>query len=652
MKNKWKKAAAFALSLAIVAGSTTSTFFANAAEKGEITITTDTEVADTPTLSDDETESTDEKVDESYFDEETFTLHLKGYVQKSDEGYGIALPDGVDVWYIENIVADEGTVLPEDCSYLFENIPYLFSLDLKNADTSNVTDMTGMFWGLYIEQIDLTGFDTSNVTSMFEMFCHSNINELDFSSFDTSKVTDMTAMFAYSYFNTLDLSSFDTTNVTSMANMFGGCYNLETIYVGDKWSVENIDTDLYGDEDMFYDCIALSGGKGTVFDPLYTNSEYARIDGGDEAPGYLSAVGEKQDLSYFDEKTGTLHLSGYVKNSTNYSGIKLPEGVNKEDVISIVAEEGTVLPANSGAIFYGMINLETVDLKNASSATVRDLTMMFDSCENLVSIDFGDFDTSKVESMYNTFRNCAKLETLDLSSFDTSNVFDFYGIFAGCSSLKAIDLSGFNTSNALFTSAMFSDCASLEEIDLSNFDTTNVFDMYNMFGGCTNLKKVDLSGLDTSNVYYMDAMFAGCASLEEIDLSGFNTKNVYYMNSMFEGCESLVTLDLSKFDTTNVETMASMFAGCSNLTTIYAGSSFIIVKALYNSPNMFEDCYSLVGGKGTTFEPYNTDIEYAHIDGGRLLPGYFTADPNIVENTVKNIADKVKDLFNKYKPLI
>ena len=652
MTNKWKKAAAFALSLAIVAGSTTSTFFSNAAEKSEITITADTEVADTPTLSDDKTESTDEEVDESYYDEETLTLHLKGYVQKSDDGYGLVLPDGISNWDIENIVAEEGTVFPEDCSYLFDGFSYLFSVDLKNADTSNVKDMTGMFWGLFAENLDLTGFDTSNVTSMLEMFCCAYMNEIDLSSFDTSNVTDMTSMFAYSYLNTLDLSSFDTSNVASMYNMFGGCNYLETIYVGDKWSVENLDTEQYAGEDMFYDCTCLSGGKGTVYDPYYIDSEYARIDGGEEAPGYLSAVGDKQDLTYFDEKTGTLHLNGYVKNRLNYVGMNLPDGVNKEDVVSIVAEEGTVLPSNCGGLFIEMINLETVDLKNASSSTIRNMAMMFDGCANIVSVEFGDFDTSNVENMYLMFAGCEKLEALDLSSFDTSNVYDFYGLFDGCSSLKELDLSGFNTSNASSMGCMFEDCASLVTLDLSSFDTTYAFDMYNMFAGCTSLEKVDLSSFDTSNVYYMDAMFADCTSLEEIDLSGFNTKNVYVMDSMFAGCESLVTLDLSKFDTINVSSMAAMFAGCSKLTTIYAGASFITVNAWYNSPHMFDDCYSLVGGKGTKFDPIMTDIDYAHIDGGKVLPGYFTADPNIVENTVKNVVDKVKDLFNRYKPFI
>ena len=40
---------------------------------------------------------------------------------------------------------------------------------------------------------------------------------------------------------------------------------------------------------------------------------------------------------------------------------------------------------------------------------------------------------------------------------------------------------------------------------------------------------------------------------------------------------------------------------------------------------MFENCTSLVGGKGTTWNASNPiDKTYAHIDGGTSNPGYFT----------------------------
>lgn len=685
MTNKWKKTAAFALSLAIVAvnsasaWSNTNAIVAKAAETNDVAITADSEEGETPVL----VASEKEEKDETYYDEETATLHLKGYIRNAEDGSGLVLPEGIDRWYIESIVADEGTVFPENCRNLFGNLSYVWSIDLKNADTSNVTDMSMMFWGLGTEELDLSGFDTSKVTNMREMFSCSFISSLDLSSFDTSNVTDMAFMFSYANFNntdlsgfdtskvtdmsgmfictnssTLDLTSFDTSNVTEMYDMFAGSRRLETIYVSDKWSVENVDSEQYSDEGMFFDCICLSGGNGTVYDPDFVGAEYARIDGGAAAPGYLSAVGDKKDLSYFDKKTSTLHLKGYVKNSDTFEGIILPEGINKEDVLHIVADEGAILPAYSGELFIDMTNLETVDLKNAVTSIVVNMSSLFNRCENLVSIDFGDFNTSKVNDMSFMFFGCEKLTDIDLSSFDTSNVNYMYNMFDGCVSLASLDLSSFDTGNVWDMGSMFSGC-SFESIDLSNFDTRNVSYMNNMFGGCADLESLDLSSFDTTYVCSMSYMFSGCSSLSYVDLSSFSTSNVFDISYMFGGCQSLEVLDLSKFDLSNVMMIDGMFYDCSELSTIYAGVKWTTrnVDTSWGVYDVFEGCYNLVGGAGTTYDPYNTGISYARIDGGRLLPGYLTADPDIVKNTVKegvkdikSIADTVKDLLDRYNP--
>ena len=151
----------------------------------------------------------------------------------------------------------------------------LSELDLSNFDTSNVTTMQGMFAGdRNLKSIKFgQSFDTSNVTKMGVMFngCESlteldvsNFNtskaidmnymfgglpniHLDLRNFDTSKVTNMSFMFANSNFTSLDLSSFDTSNVTTMSWMFSDASNLQTIYVGPKWSTAGTDTYLMFD---------------------------------------------------------------------------------------------------------------------------------------------------------------------------------------------------------------------------------------------------------------------------------------------------------------------------------------------------------------------------------------------------------------------
>jgi hypothetical protein len=43
---------------------------------------------------------------------------------------------------------------------------------------------------------------------------------------------------------------------------------------------------------MFKDCLTLYGGKGTFYNPDFTDCSYAIIDGGTENPGYLTQSGE------------------------------------------------------------------------------------------------------------------------------------------------------------------------------------------------------------------------------------------------------------------------------------------------------------------------------------------------------------------------
>ena len=106
------------------------------------------------------------------------------------------------------------------------------NLDLSGFDTSNVTDMSDMFYSCYeLTNLDLSTFNTSNVTYMYYMFygC-SSLTNLDLSSFNTSDVTAMAGMFAFcDSLTSLDLSSFNTSNVMHMETMFYGCSSLANL---------------------------------------------------------------------------------------------------------------------------------------------------------------------------------------------------------------------------------------------------------------------------------------------------------------------------------------------------------------------------------------------------------------------------------------
>ena len=89
--------------------------------------------------------------------------------------------------------------------------------------------------------IDLSALDTSEVTNMSGMFSGcSSLTSLDLSKFDTSNVTDMSEMFyGCSSLTGLDLRNFDTSKVTDMNHMFYNCNKLTQITVSNKWVIKS-----------------------------------------------------------------------------------------------------------------------------------------------------------------------------------------------------------------------------------------------------------------------------------------------------------------------------------------------------------------------------------------------------------------------------
>ena len=148
-------------------------------------------------------------------------------------------------------------------SYMFYNCRSLTSLDVSKLDTSNVTNMTWMFAECSsLTSLDVSKFDTSKVTNMSYMFynCRS-LTSLDVSKLDTSNVTNMSGMFEnVRRLTSLDVSNFDTSQVIDMSWMFGNCSGLTSLDVSsfDTSQVTNIDS-------MFCNCPAWDAVDKTKF---------------------------------------------------------------------------------------------------------------------------------------------------------------------------------------------------------------------------------------------------------------------------------------------------------------------------------------------------------------------------------------------------
>lgn len=194
-------------------------------------------------------------------------------------------------------------------SGMFEGCSNLTSLDLSKLDTSNVTDMSVMFHGCSgLTSLNLKGLNTASVTNMASIFneCRS-IKELDLSAFDTSKATDISGMFEEcSALGSLDLSNLDTSNVTDMSNMFDGCSALTNLNLSklDTSNVKNMHA-------MFGKCSSLT-------DLNLSNLDTSKVT--DMSFMFAECIAlENVDLSGFNT-SNVENMEGMFINCENLSG--------------------------------------------------------------------------------------------------------------------------------------------------------------------------------------------------------------------------------------------------------------------------------------------------------------------------------------------
>ena len=368
---------------------------------------------------------------------------------------------------------------------------------------------------------------------------------------------------------------------------------------------------------MFQSCNKLVGGCGTTYDSNYTDKTYARIDHGTDQPGYFTGVFKLTLPTNVSASPDPIFLQSsdrYYAVDTivtlTYTG-NMPEGYAPVYTVNGTAIEGNTFQMPLGD---ATVTVEIKSTRYTYDSTTGELT--------LLRGEFNRDDKWGDEVVANA-----------VTSVTATNMVSFTGdcteLFQGFTNCTSMDLNNVNTSNATSMRNLFTGCVSLTTLDLSNWDTGNVTDMYCMFLQCIRLDSLNLSNFNTAKVTNMALMFDNCKKHKSLNVSGWDTGNVTEMYNLFCSCSSLKTLDLSGWSAGKVNTMTSMFAACDSLTTIYADRDWNI-GGNANSNGMFGICYSLVGGKGTTYDQNHIDAEYARIDGGPDCPGYFTASNPVV----------------------
>ena len=113
----------------------------------------------------------------------------------------------------------KGIALPQDSSSLLKEVQTNIN-GCEKLDTSNVTDMSDMFYDVKQADPNTSTWDTSNITNMFGMFRATTKANPDVSNWITSKVADTRFMFGQATSATPNVSNWDVSSVIHMGGMF------------------------------------------------------------------------------------------------------------------------------------------------------------------------------------------------------------------------------------------------------------------------------------------------------------------------------------------------------------------------------------------------------------------------------------------------
>ena len=383
--------------------------------------------------------------------------------------------------YKDNItsIIIEDEISPVSTAHWFDELLNVEYIDVRNLNTSNVTNMKYMF--------QETGYNVSS----FE------IVGLDF--FDTSQVIDMNRVFQYTgknatTFDIGDLSDWNTSNVTDMQYMFDGAgYNANTFNIGNlnNWDVSSV-TDMGG---MFN-----SAGKNATIWNIGNLSEWD-----------VSNVTHMQVIFY----------------NAGYSAITFDIGnLSEWDVSSVITMSGTFW-----GIGYSTTNFNIGNLSGWNVSNVENMSNMFrDAGHNATTFDIGNllnWDVSKVQDMSYMFRgvgyNANTFNIGNLDNWDVSNVTNMNGMFfdsgRNATRFNIGDISGWDVSNVTDMANMFNSAG-------KNATTFDIGDLSKKT--VTRSDGSTYIAWDTSSVTNMSGMFyqTGLNADYSLDLSNWNVSNV------------------------------------------------------------------------------------------------------------------------------
>ena len=421
--------------------------------------------------------------------------------------------------------------------------------DLSCVCTSQVSDMSELFYDNPTFNDDISNWDTSNVTNMYRLFAGASAFNRSLNSWDVSNVTNMMSMFdalvngawvASAFDQPLD--NWDVSEVTNMREMFRGATSFNQNI--NNWNVSSV-TNMYR---LFL--------KAESFDqPLDTwdVSEVTTMQGMFQETPFNRDI-STWDVSNVKDMSSMFFASAFNKNINNWDvsivtnmyrmfrQSAFDQPLNNWDVSSV---------KNFSQMFYRNTNFnQNVNDWDLTAAT--NLDFMFDRCR-IFNQPLDNWDTSNITSMRGVFRQ-ANAFNQDISSWDVSNVTRMDEMFDEALAFDQ-DISGWDVSKVTKMNEMFR-LAVAFNADISGWITTSLDNMASMFSGATAFSQ-NINSWDVSKVTNMSNTFRNADAFNQ-PLNNWNTSSVESLLGTFRDNE-LFNQDLSSWDTSSVTNMQQTF---------------------------------------------------------------------------------------------
>jgi surface protein len=424
-----------------------------------------------------------------------------------------------------------------DFSRLFYNMPD-FNQDISGWNVSSAENMENMFYYAKAFNYSINSWNVSNVTNFNYMFKGCDSYNHDFTDWNTSSALTMNSMFMYCGDFNGDVTTWDVSKVTDIARMFWVCSEFNQDISG--WDVSSVEA-MHG---TFYAAISFTQDVGD-----WDVSSVTNLNG-----TFEGASSFNQDLSRWN--TSNVEMMGNTFDASYPDNSAFDQNLAYWDVrkVTAYADFFKYTPAGENPDNFPYFGQNLPPLPLPSVALTR---------EELIAKlangdDVTDADVSEITDFSGLFKAAGVQDTFNqnINDWNVNNATNFKDMFEDCKEFNQ-PLDKWNITNAINVTGMFEDCNKFNQ-DISNWVLGNsLTDLTNMFKRCSVLNQ-PFNSWDVSNITNFSNMFSGCLEFNQ-DLNSWNTSSAKYMQNLFASCFRFNGV-IRDWDTSSVINLSFMFA--------------------------------------------------------------------------------------------